>query len=136
VVSNPPAKQDPIPAALRVAALLTALEAVALVVAALVLIYLIVFHTSTRLWAALAVLAFVLGGAVLLWFCARGLRRARPASRTPVVMVQILALPGSYSLGFQAGKYLIAVPIMVVVVAILVLLFTPAARSALDRNWS
>ena len=91
-------------------------------------------HTTTRLWAALAIVAFALGGAALLGFCARGLSRLRVSARTPVVLVQLLALPVGYSLGFQAGRLAVAAPILAVALAVLVLLFTPTARAALDRE--
>jgi hypothetical protein len=50
-----------------------------------------------------------------------------------VVLIQLLALPVGYSLGIQAGRALVGVPIIVVAVAVLGSLFTPSARAALDR---
>jgi hypothetical protein len=123
----------PTPRALSWAVVLVRIESAALLVAAIALLVLIFVHTSTRLWAAFSVAGFALLGASLLWFCSRGLQQLRPSSRTPVVLVQLLALPVTYDLGFQAGRVAIALPILATAVAILILLFTPSARVALDR---
>jgi hypothetical protein len=48
--------------------------------------------------------------------------------------VQLLALPVSYSLAFQAGRVEYGAPIMVAALAVIFLLFTPPARQALDRD--
>ena len=121
------------PATLHAAAALVALQAAALVVTAVVLTVLAFVHTSTRLWAALAIIGFALLGAVLLALCARGLDRQRPSARSPIVLVELIALPVGYDLGFQAGRYAVSLPILIVAIAILVLLFTPTTRQALDR---
>ena len=109
------------------------LEAAALAVTAVVLLVLAFVHTTTRLWAAVAIVGFALLGAVVLALCARGLARLRPSSRSPVVLVQLLAIPVGYSLGIQAGRALIGVPILVVAVTVLALLMAPSSRQALDR---
>jgi hypothetical protein len=70
----------------------------------------------------------------LLGLCARGLLRLRPAARTPVVVLQVLALPVGYSMAFQAGVVAYGGPILVAAVVVLYLLFTPPARAALDRE--
>jgi hypothetical protein len=57
----------------------------------------------------------------------------RPSARSPVVLIQLLALPVGYSLGLQAGRPVAGVPILLLAVAVLVALFTPTARAALDR---
>jgi hypothetical protein len=126
--------ENPAPRSVRIASLITMAEAAALGLAAVVLLVLIVVHTTTRLWAAFTVVAFAVLGAAVLWLCARGLQELRPSARTPVVLVQLLALPVTYSLGFQAGLYAIALPIMAAAVTILILLFMPSARQALDRS--
>lgn len=78
-----------------------------------------------------ALLALV--GAVVLGLCDRGLLARRPAARTPVVVLQILAVPVSYSLGFQAGRIAYGAPILISALVVLYLLFTPAVRQLLDR---
>lgn len=111
-----------------------ALESLALVVTAAVLLILTATHTSTRLWAALTVVVFALIAAAVLGFGARGLLRLQPGFRSPVLLLQLLTLPVTYSLGFQAGRLVIALPIMAAAVSVIVLLFTPSARQALDRT--
>lgn len=118
---------------MRAAAALVALEAAALTVVALVLSVLAVIHSSTRLWAALAIIGLALLGALVLLACARGLYRLRPSARSPVVTLQVIALAVGYSLGIQAGRSLIGLPMLVAALAVLVLVFTPSARKALDR---
>jgi hypothetical protein len=109
------------------------LEAVALTGVAVMLLVLAFIHTTTRLWAAVAIVAFALLGAAVLALCARGLLRLRPSARSPVILVQLLALPIGYSLGIQAGRALVGVPILIAAIAVLVLLMTPSSRQALDR---
>ena len=121
------------PATVRLAAALVAVEAAALLIVALVLAGLAIAHTSNRLWAALAIVGFALLGALVLAGCARGLLGLRPSARSPVVLIQLLALPVGYSLGIQAGRLMAGVPILGLAVAVLVVLFTPTARAALDR---
>lgn len=113
--------------------MLVFLEAAALALTALALLVLAFVHTATRLWAGLTVAAFAVFGAVLLALCARGLLRLRPTARSPIVVVQLIALPVGYSLGFQNGRMLIAAPVLAVAVAVLVLLLSRPSREALDR---
>jgi hypothetical protein len=85
-------------------------------------------------WRALLGAALAVAGAVALAAGARALLRLRPAARSPIVVLQLLALPVSYSLWFQAGLVGYGAPIMLVALAVLFLLFTPPARAALDRD--
>ncbi len=78
--------------------------------------------------------AFALLGAAALIVGARGLLLLRPAARTPMVVMELLAVPVSYSLAFQAGRFAYGAPILVAALAVLYLLFTPPARAALDRE--
>lgn len=121
------------PTGVRAAAAVVLLEAVALTGVAVMLLVLAFIHTTTRLWAAVAIVAFALLGAAVLALCARGLLRLRPSARSPVILVQLLALPIGYSLGIQAGRALVGVPILIAAIAVLVLLMTPSSRQALDR---
>lgn len=121
------------PQAIRAAALIVGVQAAGLVVAAIMLSVLAFVHTSTRLWAALAVIGFALLGALVLLVCARGLRGLRPSARSPIVLLELITLPVGYSLGIQAGRWPIGLPVLASAIAILVLLFTPAARRSLDR---
>lgn len=131
---NDQTEDDPQPpGTVRLAVLLVAVEALGLLVVAMVLAGLAFVHTSNRLWAALAIVGFALLGGLVLAGCARGLLRLRPSARSPVVLIQLLALPVGYSLGIQAGRPLAGVPVLLLAVAVLVVLFTPSARAALDR---
>jgi hypothetical protein len=129
----PAGPADEMPSGIRAAAVLVLAEAAALAVTALVLLVLAFVHTTTRLWAAVAIVGFALLGAAVLALCGRGLLRLRPSARSPVILVQLLALPVGYSLGVQAGRVLIGVPILLVAIAVLVLLLLPTSRQALDR---
>ena len=122
-----------VPAGIRAAAALVLAEAAGLVATAAVLLVLAFAHTTTRLWAAVAIVGFALLGAVVLAGCGRGLLRLRPSARSPVILVQLLAVPVGYSLGIQAGRVLVGVPILLVAIAVLVLLLLPSSRQALDR---
>jgi len=121
------------PTGVRVAAAIVLAEATALAVVGLVLLVLAFVHTTTRLWAAVAIVGFAVLGAAVLALCARGLLRLRPSARSPVILVQLLAVPVSYSLGVQAGRLLIGLPILAAAIAVLVLLMLPSSRQALDR---
>ncbi|MGH8961281.1 MAG: hypothetical protein ACRDWT_08745 [Jatrophihabitantaceae bacterium] len=122
------------PGQVRTAAAIIAAEALALIVAGLILLAKTVFGHPDSLGRALFDAAFALCGAALLLAGARGLIRLRPAARTPVLVLQLLAIPVSYSLAFQADRVAYGGPILVAAVAVIYLLFTPPARAALDRD--
>lgn len=124
--------QNP-PGTVRTAASVVALQALALLVVAIALSVLAFIHSTSRLWAALAIIGFAVLGAVVLLVCARGLLGLQPSSRAPVVLLELITLPVGYNLGFQAGRVLIGVPILASALATLILLFTPSARQALNR---
>ncbi|MCW2522438.1 MAG: hypothetical protein JWO63_773 [Frankiales bacterium] len=128
------AQTDPVPRALVVAAAVIRVEALALGITAVVLVVLSFTRTTTRLWAALAIAAFALLAAGVLWICARGLLALRASASTPVLLLELLTLPVTYSLGFQAGRLWIAVPIMAAALVVIGLLLSGPARRALDRS--
>lgn len=123
-----------VPPQLRAAAAIVGLEALALVFAAGLLVVKIVFGHPGNVAAALLETAMALVAAAVLALCARGLLHLRPSARSPVLVLQLLALPVGYSLGFQAGLIGYGGPILVAAVATLYLLFTPPVRAALDRE--
>lgn len=134
VTPDPSVPLDPpVPGALRAAALILALEAAALVGAAVVLVVKTLTGNPDSSARALLAATMAVFGAVVLAAGGRGLQRARATTRTPVVVLQLLAVPVAYSLWFQAGLPVYGAPIMLAAVAILYLVFTPAARSALGR---
>jgi hypothetical protein len=118
------------PATVRLAALVAALEGGALL--GLGLFYAAktaANHPDSYGRALFGALFAVAGGAVLL-LLARSLRRLRTWARSPVVVLQLLALPVGYSLAFQAGLPGYGGPILLLAVAELYLLFTPESRAA------
>ncbi len=121
------------PATLRAAAAIVLAQAAALLATTVALLVLAAVHSSQRLWAALAIAAFALLGAAVFYLCGRGLLALRPSARSPLVLLELIALPVGYSLGIQAGRVAIGVPVLASALAVLVLLFTPASREALDR---
>ena len=111
------------------------LEALCLAGAAIFLLIDTAVGTPADVGRALLDSAFAAAGAVLLALAGRGVWRLRPAARTPVVVLQLLALPVSYSLAFQAHRVGYGGPILLAAVAVLYLLFTPPARASLDRPY-
>lgn len=127
-------KYEPVPFALRWVAIILLLQGIGLLLAGGALVVKTIFgHPDSAgrslLGAALAVLAML-----ALVGCARGLLRLRPAARTPVVVLELLALPVAYSLAFQSRLIGFGAPILLSALAVLYLLFTPRAREVLDRQ--
>lgn len=112
---------------------LIGIEAVALFALAVLLLVKTITGHPHSLPAALLGVALALFGAALLAFCARGLADLRPSARSPVVVIELLALPVSYSLAFQAGLVAYGAPILLFALAVLYLMFTPPVREVLDR---
>jgi hypothetical protein len=127
-------RPDVAPGQIRAAATVVLVEALALVGAAGVVLSKTTTGHPHDVFGALLLAALCLGGTVLLGLSARGVYRLRPAARTPIVVMQILALPVSYSLTFQAHRAAYGAPILIAALAVLYLLFTPPARAALDRD--
>ena len=125
---------DEVPQQLRAAVAIVALEVLALLGGAGFLLWSTVFGHPTNKGSSVGLLALAVAAALVLGFGGRGLLRLRPSARTPVVMLQLLALPVSYSLAIQAGRVGYGGPILVAALAVLYLLFTPPARAALDRD--
>jgi hypothetical protein len=113
---------------------LLGLQAVALVGAAAIVLFKAATQKSHDVAGAVLLAAIALAGAVALGFCARALLRLRPAARTPVVVVELLALPVSYTLAFQADRVGYGAPILLSALAVIYLLFTPPVRAILDRS--
>ena len=123
------------PGEVRIAAGVLCFQALGLLVAVVVLLVKTGTGHPDSLGRALFDAAFALLGAALLVWAGRGLLELRPAFRTPVVVLELLALPVGWSLGFQAGRVGYAAPLLLSALAVLYLLFTPAARHALDRQF-
>ncbi|HEY3736776.1 MAG TPA: hypothetical protein VGL26_04970 [Jatrophihabitans sp.] len=125
---------DEVPVQLRIAAMIVALEALALLAATGVLVVKTATQSTGSIASALLLAALAVLGALVLGFGARGLLALRQGARTPIVVIQVLALPVAYSLGFQAGRMEYGGPILVAALATLYLLFTPPARAVLDHR--
>ena len=117
------------------AAALVAVEGAALLVLAVVNVVLTALDEAGSISLALAgsALLVIFGGALLL--LARALRALKPPARSPVVAVQVVALPVGWTLAGTNGRPEIGVPVLVLAIAVLVLLFATAeARDALARD--
>jgi len=121
------------PRPLVVACWVLGLQALALVVAAAIVVIKSATQKSHDVAGALLLAAIALAGAAALVFCARALLRLRPAARTPVLVIELLALPVSYTLAFQADRVGYGAPILLSALAVIYLLFTPPVRAVLDR---
>lgn len=127
------AAQSP-PRPLVVACVIIALQVLALLAAAAIVLVKASTQKSQSLPGAVLLAAIAIAGAATLTVCARALLRLRPAARTPVLVIEALALPVAYSLAFQAGRVGYGGPILVGALAVLYLLFTPPVRAVLDRQ--
>ncbi len=125
---------DSVPRSIQAACVVLALQALALVVTAVVLLVKTVTGDPHSVAGAVLGAALAALTAVVMVACARGLLRLQPSARTPVVVIELLALPVSYTLSFDAGRVGYGAPILLSALATLYLLFTPAARGALDRD--
>jgi len=119
---------------LLAACVILALESLGLVGIGGFLVYGTVFGHPGGVARALLGAAMAFAGAAALALGARGLQRLNPSARTPIVVIQLLAVPVSYSLAFQAGRVGYGGPILIAAVSVVYLLFTPPARIALDRD--
>ena len=123
-----------VPGVLRAAAGIVLAEALALVGAAVVVVIETAVATPHDVLRALFVAAGALLAAVVLAFAARGLLHLRPSARSPILVLQILALPVGWTMAFDAHRPGYGGPILLAALAVLYLLFTPPARDALDRE--
>jgi hypothetical protein len=124
---------DAAPGPLKAACALLAVEALGLLAGGIVLLVdTLTGHPTDRASAVLTA-AFAVAGAAALVFGLRGLLRLRPAARTPMVVLQVLAVPVGYQLAFDSERPEWGWPVLLVAVAILYLLFTPPVRAVLDR---
>jgi hypothetical protein len=105
-------------------------EAAALAIGALWLLYLLVSSTADSVAAAVGEVLFVAAGAAVLAAAAVGLWRAAGWARGPVVVLQLLLAALGYTAAFQAGRPAIGVPVLVLVAVELYLLATPESRLA------
>jgi hypothetical protein len=127
---RPPRARADAPRALRFAAVVVGIEAGAIALGAVVLLYLTITGSAASLSRAVAEIVLVVGGAVALGAAAVGLWRVAGWARGPVIAFQLLLAALAYTTAFQGGLPLIGVPVLVLVAAELYLLATPEARLA------
>src|SRR6266550_804176 len=113
----------------RLAALVTAVEGLALLGLGAFYGGKIAVQRPDSYGRALLGAGMAVAGGVLLLVLARALTRVRGWARSPVIVLQLLALPVGYSLAFQAGLPGYGGPILVLAVAELYLQFTPEGRA-------
>ena len=120
------------PRALRVAAALVAVEAAGMCVAAGFSAVSTANGQSYQVASGVALTLIAVGVAVVFALFAAGLARARPWTRTPVVMTQVaIGAWGIYLLRDHRLDW--GVPMLLVAAGCLAALFTPASLRALNR---
>jgi len=122
------------PRTLRWAAVVVGIEAAALALGALWLLYLVVSSTADSVAAALGEVVFVAAGAAVLAAAGVGLWRVASWARGPVVVLQLLLAALAYTTAFDAGRPAIGLPVLVLVAAELYLLATPESRLAYSQR--
>jgi hypothetical protein len=120
------------PLALRVAAAAQAGEAVGLAIAGVFAAMATAAGKSYQLGSGIALTMITFGTAAGLVAFVVGLDRARPWSRTPVVMVQLFVIIAGFTL-LEGHRPAWGVPALLLAVACLAGLFTPASLRALNR---
>ena len=115
----------------RAAAAAVAVEGVGLIGLSIGLaIHGVTGHPSSLALAEASAVFGVLAGLVFL-LLARGIYRVRPWARTPVILLQLLALPVTLAL-LEAGAYAYGVPLGLLSIGTLVLLAQRDARKAFE----
>jgi hypothetical protein len=127
---RPERRRTEAPSTLRWAAVVVGIEAAALAVGALVLLYLVVTSSADSVAAAVGEVVFVGAGSAVLAAAAVGLWRVAAWARGPVVVLQLLLAALAYTTAFQSGQPAIGLPVLVLVAAELYLLATPESRLA------
>jgi hypothetical protein len=130
--STPAPAAAPPPRALRLAAVILAIEAAGMCVAAGFSAVSTADGRSYQRASGIALTLIAVGTAVVFALFARGLAKARPWTRTPVVMTQLaIGVWAIYLLKDHRLEW--GVPMLVVAACCLVALFTPASLRALNR---
>jgi hypothetical protein len=123
-----------VPASLIAVVVVLAAQGLAFVALAVIVVAKVVTGDPHSVAGALLDAVAALLAALVLALCARAMLQLRPAARTPVVVIELLALPVGYTLAFGAHRPGYGAPILVSALAVLYLLFTPTVRAALDRD--
>lgn len=124
---------DKVAGEIRLAAVVVLIQAAGLLAGALFIGVQTALGHADDIGRALSDAGFALGGAVLLAALARAVGRLVAAARTPLVVLEVLALPIGYSLAFPSHRAGWGAVVLVSALAVLGLLLTPAARAQLQR---
>ena len=130
----PEQEQPRAPRTVLLAALLVAVEGAALIVLAGVEAVSTLVSDAASVTLALVTAAAAAGGGALLLWLARSLAGLRKWARSPVVVLQLIALPIGYNLITPSGRPELGVPVLALAAATLVLLGSAEARAALERG--
>jgi hypothetical protein len=114
----------------RWAAAVVGVEAGAIALGALALLYLTLTSGPDSLGRALAEVVLVGAGAGVLAVAAVGLWRVAGWARGPVVVLQLLLAALAYTTAFEADQPIVGLPVLALVATELYLLATPEARLA------
>nr|WP_218859725.1 hypothetical protein [Petropleomorpha daqingensis] len=131
---QPKEQAEATPRTVRWAAVVVAVEAVALVLAAGYVTLRTLTGDAQSDKSAWGLVLFALLGAVLLAACARGLWRLASWSRGPVVAVQLILGALGLTAAFSYQHPEVGIPMLVPVAVSLYLLATPEARLAFFRS--
>jgi hypothetical protein len=127
---RPPKARPEAPRSVRWAAVVVGIEAAAIAVGALALLYLTLTSRPDSLPRALAEVVAVGIGAAVLAVAAVGIWRVSGWARSPVVVLQLLLGALAWTTAFQAQRPIVGIPVLVLCAAELYLLATPEARLA------
>jgi len=130
----PEQEQPRAPRTVLLAALLVAVEGAALIVLAGVEAVSTLVSDAASVTLALVTAAAAAGGGALLLWLARSLAGLRKWARSPVVVLQLIALPIGYNLITPSGRPELGVPVLALAAATLVLLGSAEAGAALERG--
>jgi hypothetical protein len=130
--AQPPAEAATPPRALRVAAAAQALEAVGMCVAAVFAAVSTASGQSYQTASGIALTLIAVGVAAVFALFAVGLARAKPWTRTPVVMAQLFVIIAAITL-LDGHRPEWGVPALLLAACCLAGLFTPASLRALNR---
>lgn len=142
VVSDQPAGPDrgeaprpaDVPSQVLLAAVIIALEGAIIVVLGVLWAIRSVTDSPDNVGASIMGAIFAVVAGVVLVRLALGISKGQPWARSPVVAVQILFLPVSFSLAFQGGDPAYGVPALVACALVIYLLFTPPAKLVFNRE--
>lgn len=134
-VTSDPVKraQSAVAGELRLAVILVLAQASGLLAGAVFVAVQTASRRADDVGRALSDAGFAVAGAAILILLSLSILRLTPAARTPLVVLELLALPVGYSLAFPSARPGFGAPVLLSALAVLYLLFTPGAREQLQR---